>query len=512
MFFEDPKKIIDSFINVFIKGSPLPCALAFFLAVPCVPIYGADFVNKGNRNNFLSPGLQKDYYRIEVKTTRFFDRQKSDVTGLVESFRGTSLYYYDFFTRAFCYGRGGVLDCEAFTYDNAIVILSYLVAGQPRKAEAVLKVYRREFYCEKNGLIGLYNSYRTDRPVTYGNLTLGIDGDRMHLGPTMWIAIAALQYTAVTGDLQFLSFAIDTAKWAQRLDHSALDDGERGAVSMGMGWGPDWSRICSTENNIDYYAVLRMLKEIHERGTPRARAVFERKGYGINDIESEMRGVSRWFAEKAYDRERGSFACGFNEKGVDRTDALDTVSWTIAAFGPDTLESMGIDPFALMDFADRQFRVRTTIGEEPCEGYDFTNKASRRRETKMVWLEGTGFHTVAFQVMSRYAERRGMAEKAEEYRTQAVKYADEMEKISRAAELIDGALPYTSKKPGDRQLIMTFAEEWEIPRGNKGQWVSSASSTGWRYLALSGFNPLSFDDGIVRYAVFQTTASLAFNK
>jgi len=89
---------------------------------------------------------------MEVQTVRFLDRQQSTINGLVESFRGTSKYTFDLFSKGFCYGRGGVLDCQSFTYDSAIAAMAFTLSGQTQKARKVFDSYKKEFYMSKNGV------------------------------------------------------------------------------------------------------------------------------------------------------------------------------------------------------------------------------------------------------------------------------------------------------------------------------------------------------------------------
>ncbi len=466
--------------------------------------YAGDVVNKKYREQFLSQDANKDYYKTQVNVAAFFDRQTSGVNGLVESFRGTSIYSYDIFNRAFIYGRGGALDAQSFTYDGAIAALAYLVCDQPKKASDILRVYKKEFYCIKNDNYGLFNSYKTDKEMTKWGLSIGIDGDRMHVGPTIWVAVAALQYTALTGKLEFLPFVIDICKWVEALPHDTLKGGQRGAVSMGFGWGPDWSKVYSTENIVDHYALLKMLNEIYELKNPSVKQIFEEKEYSAADIKKEMFAIERWMMEVVYDKDKKTFNMGANENGVDKVDALDTVSWTIPALTPKRLTEMGVDPYHLMQFADDQYLVEDKMeGEVIIKGYDFTNKAGRRKDYQMVWFEGTGFHIVAMQVMTKFAQENNYVKRADYFRQKSAYFLHEMKKASDLCNMIDGALSYTSKKPGEKEIITTFYYEWEIPRGRKGQWVSSASSTGWYMIALSAFDPLGFDKKNVNYKLFK---------
>lgn len=473
--------------------------MSFFIS----PALAGDIVNKKYRDQYLPPAAVKNYYKKQVSITKFLDRQTSGINGLVESFRGTSIYSYDIFSRAFIYGRGGALDAQSFTYDGAIAALAYLVSDQPKKAADILRIYEREFYCIKNDNYGLFNSYRSDKEATKWGLPIGIDGDRMHVGPTIWVAVAALQYTALTGKLEFLPFIIDICKWTEALPHYTLQKGQRGAVSMGSGWGPDWTKVYSTENIVDHYALLKMLQEVLDLKNPEIESIFEKKKYSALNIKREMFSIERWLMEVAYDKNKKTFNMGANENGVDKADALDTVSWTIPALTPERLIEMGVDPYHLMRFADKNYQVNDKIEGADIKGYDFTNYNGRKKNYKMVWFEGTGFHIVAMQVMAKFSKEKGFSKRADFFKQQAMYFLNEMGKASVLCDMIDGALPYTSKKPGEKEILTTFQWEWEIPRGRKGQWVSSVSSTGWYIIAMSAFDPLGFDKKNVSYKLFK---------
>ncbi|MDR2427264.1 MAG: hypothetical protein LBD46_08840 [Endomicrobium sp.] len=478
----------------------------FFLFFTITETYAGDIVNNKYREQFLSEGAKKAYYKIQANVTKFFDRQTSSLNGLVESFRGTSIYSYDIFTNVFAYGKKGTLDAQAFTYDGAIAALAYLVCDQPQKAANILKVYQTEFYCVKNERYGLFNSYRMDKESTKWGLPIGIDGDRMHVGPTVWVAIAAIQYTAVTGKPDFLPFIIDICKWTEHVEHYRLKSGHRGAVSMGYGWGPNWAKVYSTENVVDHYALLKMIKELYELKNDDIREIFYKKKYFLQNINREIFAIERWLMEVVYDgSKKKTFNMGANEDGVDTTDALDTVSWSIPAITPQRLFEMGVNPYHLMQFADKEYLVEDVLMPDgvKIKGYDFTNYAGRKKDYKMVWFEGTGFHIVAMQVMSKFSRQHRDIKKAEYFRQKAMYFLNEMTKASVVCTLIDGSLPYTSKRPKEKEILTTFHWEWEIPRGKKGQWVPSVSSTGWYIIALSAFDPLSFDKENVDYKLFK---------
>jgi hypothetical protein len=479
---------------------------AIFVLSAVSGVFAYDLVHKDYREQFSSPEVNQNYYKTQVDTIKYFDRQTSEVNGLVESFAGTSNLSYDLFSRSFILGKGGAMDTESFTYDGAIAALAYLASGQPKKAALILEVYQTEFYIEKNSSPqGLYNAYRTDKMAKKWGIPPGVDGDRIHLGPNTWVAIAALQYTAITGKTEFLPLAIDIAIWAGNLARYKFADGSLGAASMGFGWSPpDWSVIFSTENVVDHYAVLKMLKDLYETSGEgfKVAEIFKKSNYTVEQIEADMTAIERWLMEVIFDETKKTFNVGSNENGVDKVDALDTVSWTIPALGPERLKQLGADPFHLMDFADDNYYVSDKVENERVYGYDFTNYAGRRKNYRMVWFEGTGFHIIAAQVMADYAKSVGDEEKVKLYTEYSIFFNDEMAKAAALIAAPHNALPYTSKKPQEKQIFTTFAESWEIPRGKNGQWVTSASSTGWRILAQTAFDPLGFNKQAINYRIF----------
>jgi len=107
------------------------------------------------------------------------------------------------------------------------------------------------------------------------------------------------------------------------------------------------------------------------------------------------------------------------------------------------------------------------------------------------------------QVMADYAKRIGDMERYQQYIDYSVFLNDQLAKAASLIGLQHNALSYTSRNPKERQILTTFADTWEIPRGRGGQWVSSASSTGWRMMAYGAFNPLGFDRENISYRIFQ---------
>jgi hypothetical protein len=439
-----------------------------------------------------NPYLEK-LVAVNRQTLSFLDKERVSTTGLIESFHGSSPYYYDPASAQYYPDKTGALDQQGFTYDLSLVVMVYSLNRQYQKAKQILQVLENNFYINKNGYIGLLNSYKINdfNSQNQYSLEMGIDGDRIHVGPNMWVALAALQYDKMTGTHQFLPFAIEIAKWAYKLPHYILKDGHRGAVCMGSGWGPDWSTVYSTENIIDNYAVLNWLEQIYQTASDKERRIFAIKGFGLKYIQAEKVRIKQWLLQVGFNREYQSFNCGYNEFGVDKTKALDTVSWSISGIGPAVLASWGIDPFKMVDFAEQNFQVYQEINGEPITGFDFTDEEYKDpNRPRIIWWEGTGQMIVMYQVMADYCRQLGDIERMVSCQRKAMQYLVEMDKMSRMARLPHGVLPYTSIQPKDTELINTFFYGWEIPRGRNGQWVTSLASTMWRLIASVGFNPL----------------------
>ena len=105
-------------------------------------------------------------------------------------------------------------------------------------------------------------------------------------------------------------------------------------------------------------------------------------------------------------------------------------------------------------------------------------------------------------MMSGYAKSVGNEKLSEKYKQKAIDTLKSVTVASKTTGLIDNSLPYTSKKPNEKQIYTTFAHEWEIPRGKDGNWVASSSSTGWYLITASAFNPFQFDKDRVNYKLF----------
>jgi len=378
--------------------------LAILLSTLTIKTTLAEEIYAKPDQEFMSGDLQDKYDDIKTGTLRFLDSLRSPETGLLQSYKSSSLYYYIPSSNTFEKGQEPYLDNQAYTYDMATAIMIYAATGQAEKAKRIIEVLNKEFYREKNGQIGLLTSYRCDHFASDKTLIMGDDGDRIHVGPSMWVALACLQYTRITGDGKYFPFVVDIAKWASALPHYKYPDGKLGGVSMGSGWGPDWSRVYSTENCKDYYSILVILSRMYSQCSDKVRQVFIDKKFTDKEMNREMAGMERWFKEIAYNKETGGFNCGYNEDGLDTCKALDTISNSISVVGPEKLKKWGIDPFGLIEFAEKYLQVKDTIKGQSVEGFDFTvpeEIGNKRR--RVIWIEGTAQMVLAYKIMSQYS-------------------------------------------------------------------------------------------------------------
>ena len=241
-----------------------------------------------------------------------------------------------------------------------------------------------------------------------------------------------------------------------------------------------------------------MLEAIYNNGSEKERTIFAEHKFGLKEIQYEKDCIKKWFLSVAYNKDYQSFNCGYNEFGVDKTRALDTVSWAIAALGPEELVSWGLNPAKMIQFAEDNFQVKQEVKGTVVEGFDFTDeKGKDPNRQRVIWLEGTGEMILAYQVMADYYQRQSDPSRADSYQEKAVKFLGELDKLNKLTGLPDGVLPYTSYQPKDMEVLNTFFYGWEIPRGDQGRWVSSLSSTLWRIIAMVGFNPLATEQQTV---------------
>ena len=355
-------------------------------------------------------------------------------TGLIESFEGD-----------------GGLSGAAFTYDQALAVITFSYSQDYPLARKILDFYQAEAGKER----GFYNGYF----VSSGE----VSEFTVHSGPNLWLGIAALQYARLSGDKSYLPLARDIARRMIKLQKEDSAGGLRG--------GPETSWY-STEHNLDGFAFFNMLYELDP----------------LAAYKKAAQDILGWLKNNAYD----SPVVPVKRGRGDATIATDTYAWSIASLGAQRLEELGMNPEDIMAFAQEHCGVETDFlrpnGEYiRVKGFDFAKEEHLARGG-VVSCEWTAQMALSYKVLSRYFASRGDAGKESLYREKADEYLEELTKMiisspSRTGQG-QGCLPYASSDYVDT------GHGWRTPKGKN---TGSLSATIYAIFAYYGFNPLELD-------------------
>ena len=388
--------------------------------------------------------LQETYRRLEEEgkpqssavLKQMFQWLKSHQnlrTGLVASFEGDQ-----------------ELEDAAFTYDQALAAQVFLLFGETPNAARILSFYEKRAQREEGVF---YNAYDT-----MGGNPLE---STVHVGPNIWLGVAALQYGYQTKDARFLPLAKEIGDWAVQFQDA--EGGLRG--------GPKFTWY-STEHNMDAYAFFGLLY-----GATHEKKYFEAQGRLLN-----------WMKKYAYSVKENRMNRG---KG-DATIATDTFSWSIAAIGPSRLKEIKFDPEGILDFAEKNCLVTVDFlrpGGKTArtKGFDFA-KAQHLGRGGVISTEWTAQMVVSYEVMARYLGSIGDMEKAAVYLHKANFYLNELQKMvitspSRTGQG-RGCMPYASADNVDT------GHGWRTP---KGATTGSVAGTAYSLFAWKGYNPFEYN-------------------
>lgn len=338
----------------------------------------------------------------------------------------------------------------AFTYDQSLAAQVFLLSGDFKRASNILEFYRDRAKRKSGGFANAYNAVSSN-PVE----------DTIHTGPTLWIGIAAAQYTRITGDKDFLGLAREVADWA-----ISLKDPEGGIRG-----GPEVTWY-STEHNLDAYALFNILYDLTKDDRYR----------------KERDGTLKWIKDNTYSRKDGAMKRG---KG-DATIATDTLAWSIAAIGPVVLSREGMDPGDIMKFAEDHCLVTAAFARPDgatvtVKGFDFAKDRNAARGG-IVSSEWTAQMAISFKIMSDFYANSGEPQRSAEYARKAEEYLGELDKmvISSPSPSGQGAgcLPYAT------QANVDTGHGWRAPSGTG---TGSVSGTAYTIFAKKDYNPLSLE-------------------
>ncbi|HXV19172.1 MAG TPA: PilZ domain-containing protein [Candidatus Omnitrophota bacterium] len=355
-------------------------------------------------------------------------------TGLVASFEGDK-----------------AIEDWSFTYDQSLVCQTFLLFGDTQNAKMILEFFDKKAEQESGAFFNTYDATR-------GHAVESI----VHVGPNVWLGMAALQYEHRMKDGQFLPLAKRVATWLMRSQDA--EGGLKGGPTV------DWY---STEHNLDAYAFFRMLHE--ETGDAQYKRAADR--------------VLGWLKKYAYSMKEKRMNRG---KG-DATIATDTFSWAIAAIGPAKLKEIEFDPEAIMEFAEEHCEV-TVQYKQPsgkmakARGFDFA-KGQNLGRGGVISTEWTAQVIVTYQVLARYFVSIGDPDKGAVYLDKANFYLNELQKLiitspSRTGQG-RGCLPYASTDNVDT------GHGWRTPSGRR---TGSVAGTAYGIFAWTAYNPFNLDN------------------
>lgn len=366
------------------------------------------------------------------------------------------------------------LSQQASLYEQGAVGLLAIRFGDIDRAKTLYHFLRDAWLAAptkpgRNGLRGLPNFFNGD----FG--TEGIE-KTIHTGPNAWVGLFEARLANTLKDSEILQGALDIEYWIETcVPH------EGGAVAMGPRDDPrgaPWTQIYSTENNLSYYAFLTELLR-----SPRLEKAERER------ITAERDRVENWLVHSAISNEE--VHRGTNPGGLDQMQALDTVTWMISAIGPRHLAAQGIDPFKLMQSAEKSFEV--TVGGR--WGVDPTDQSEAERvfqqrerpvadNHRMIWYEGMGQYAVALSTLADYATHIGRIDLAHQLMTKVQRLIQTMDQASLQNYPHKAAYPYATAG-------RFFRDGWSAPAESAEGPASSLISATWRCFAGLGMDPLA---------------------
>jgi hypothetical protein len=246
-------------------------------------------------------------------------QQDKNSTGLVES-----------------YNVKGQLANVCFTYDQAVAAVAFKAKGDSARAKLILD--RLQSLQLSSG--SWYTAYNCSTLVPWES--------HQHVGPNLWIVLAAKYYGGSTYDVMAKK-AIDWTLQFQQAD---------GGVNGGLNADGSVITWCSTEHNEDAYAAYNKYGY--------STAANKVKGFLDNQV---WKGTHFWGGRN------------------DSNDPMDTNSWGVMSLGATTY---GVS----LDYVMTNHRTQM-------DGYDAFDFNSDRND---IWFEGTGQMVVAFKVAGRTSD------------------------------------------------------------------------------------------------------------
>jgi hypothetical protein len=343
----------------------------------------------------------------------------------------------------------------AYTYDQAVAAIAFLVKGDVVRAKQVLSIMQKLQSPDGSWV----NSYWWNN--LYGEEL------RKHLGPAMWMAMAVRNYEQMTGDTTtYHTMATNAIDWALTFQNTT-----NGAISGGMttwdsppNWTPEvWS---STEHNIDAYPTLLYFAST----TPAKTSTYNAAAVKVKSFLDNV----------VWDKTRNVFFGGFknNTQLIDTSIPLDVNPWSVLGVGTgysnsiNFVESAHGDANGIGTLANPRYAETLTDAStgKQISAYDFDWESDNAQGYDQnhnpiglkgpdIWFEGSSFMSEAYYLL-------GNKTKADDILTNIIKKQD-----------ANGGIAYS--------LYGTNNNYWQMKQ------EECVSSTGWLILAAARWNPFT---------------------
>ncbi|WP_285229643.1 fibronectin type III domain-containing protein [Paenibacillus albidus] len=341
-----------------------------------------------------------------------------------------------------------------YTYDQAVASIAFIVKGERTRAEKVLNKMR-----DIQDPSGYWlNSYWYNNG--YG------EEIRKHVGPVVWMAMAAMAYEKQYNDTRYRPMALKALDWS--LQYQQANGGIAGGWSAWTNSDEPWS---STEHNIDIYRVLQYFASVESSKT----AAYTSAASGVKNF------LDTYVWDESAKRFKGGWKNDTNL--IDPKIPLDVNPWAVLALGSSGTHNYGASLAYVENasgtpgtLANPRYKQTLTYNDagHTLTGYDFDwtdevlpayddNGNQIGNTGADIWLEGSAFMSLAYYL-------QGNTAKADAINMEIIK-----KQGTSGASL--GGIPYSLKG--------TSNSYWVMAQQN------CVSSTGWLILSLHRFNPFT---------------------
>lgn len=324
-----------------------------------------------------------------------------------------------------------VMGNVSFIYDDALVLMNFVQAGDQRRARLVANAF---VYAQKHDRYYFGDRYDGRLRNTYqaGDLTtppgwapngqtgtarlpgwwapnVGDNGAWLEdgkfigsdTGNLSWVILALLTYYEEYGGESYLNAAIDLGNW---IAASTYD--ERGAGGFMGGYSghevnPQKETWKSTEHNLDLIAAFERLYWLTKEERWHTLSLHARRfveAMWIEDPNPRQQMLTNPGCHDAnitwrQDRNGGFFWTGVGTDGVtvnEQAIPLDGQTWALMVLGRNAWTERAIA------FAEKNHAVRYTHNQHQFDGFDFNE------DRDLPWMEGTGQMVVAYQMLEQW--------------------------------------------------------------------------------------------------------------